>query len=190
MSSLRERVGEIVAALRKIANRDLDEGDLPGMGEEVMLEDAIKTATDALARYKDKGATYCPTCNRMLEGNGDCPKCSPSTEAQGEPVCPHCEELLVDCTCSAVLDALTHVADNIDVLRSRLRSLPQQESEHYARLMKFLDRQKAEVHPNYGPCDGFANGWCSECKRILRPTSGDSGRGVTTLYGTSMSEDV
>ena len=52
-------VGELVAALRKIANRDLDEGDLPGMGEEVMLEDAIKTATDALARYKDKGGTGC-----------------------------------------------------------------------------------------------------------------------------------
>lgn len=29
---------------------------------------------------------------------------------------------------------------------------------------KFLDRQASVVHPEYGPCDGFADGWCSVCE--------------------------
>jgi hypothetical protein len=49
MTEPRNPLEVVEEALARIANQDLDEGDLPGLGEEAMLADAVSIARAALA---------------------------------------------------------------------------------------------------------------------------------------------
>ena len=80
--SLREQVAEIVdhGLFAAFESGWFDNtGDI-GDGWSEVKDDLIVEMRAKLCALIDReqGATYCPTCNRMLEGNGDCPKCSPS----------------------------------------------------------------------------------------------------------------
>lgn len=39
--------------------------------------------------------------------------------------------------------------------------------DHRQRMIRFLDKQADLVHPDYGSCDGFADGYCSACERRI-----------------------
>ena len=42
------------------------------------------------------------------------------------------------------------------------------EEDHYKRLIDSLGKWGKLMHPEYGPCDGFADGMCSECWKIVK----------------------
>ena len=49
-----------------------------------------------------------------------------------------------------------------------------------AELRKEIERLNALIHPWYGPCDGIANGQCSECLRLC--ASGPARRVLGWLF--------
>ncbi len=48
IKTLEAEVKRLTEGVWKIANEELDQGDLTGLGEEVMLDDAIRIATELL----------------------------------------------------------------------------------------------------------------------------------------------